>query len=266
MSANRIKLLLAVSAIVLFVLLFLAPKTRDAKPDEVKPGAGMPTAATLDVYLTTAEKNLSKDVFTKYKALQVDDSIIAFWTALRRPDLAAYFVEKKAAASKSAATWFEAGNRYYYAVQFMQDQSESSALMQSAARAFSKGLELEPTNTDAKIMLASTYVDSGSDPMKGISILREIEKVDSNNVKLQLSFAFFSLRSGQLDKAIARFKKVLVIDPSYIEAYIRLAEVYEQQGNKEGTIEMLELYASKTEDATARTEIEQVIKQLKETN
>ncbi len=266
MSATKIKLLLAVRAIVLFVLLFLAPKTRDSKPEELKPSAGMSTAATLDIYLSTAEKNLSKDVLVKYKALRVTDSIIAFWTTLRRPDLAAHFVEKKAAESKSAASWFEAGNRYYYAVQFMQDQSESSALMQCAARAFSKGLELEPTNTDAKIMLASTYVDSGSDPMKGISILREIEKVDSNNVKLQLSFAFFSLRSGQFDKAIARFKKVLVIDPTYLEAYIRLAEVYEQQGNKEGTIEMLELYASKTEDSVARTEIEQIIKQLKETN
>ena len=35
---------------------------------------------------------------------------------------------------------------------------------------------------------------------------------------------------------------------------------------KEGTIEMLEKFAAKTEDETARNEVETVIKQIKETN
>jgi lipopolysaccharide biosynthesis regulator YciM len=73
------------------------------------------------------------------------------------------------------------------------------------------------------------------------------------------------MKSGQTDKAIARFKKVLKIDPAYLEAYLHLADAYEQQGNKEGTIEMLEQYVSKTEDAMVRLEVSKYIKQLKET-
>jgi len=52
-------------------------------------------------------------------------------------------------------------------------------------------------------------------------------------VKLQLTFAFFSVKSQQWDKAIRRFNNVLKIDPLYIEAYLHLADAYEQQGQKE---------------------------------
>lgn len=264
MRTGTVKVLLVSGAIGLFVLLFFVPRNTVAKVE--KPEQPVLATASLDVYVSTAIKNLPEDLKASYNKITNNDSLMSFWSSKRRPDLAAYFAEKKARESKLAKDWFDAGNRFYYSVQFTQDQTEVPVLLQCASRSFSKGLELEPGNSDAKIMLASTYVEGGSDPMKGISLLREVEKVDSNNVKLQLSFAFFSVRSGQLDKAIARFKKVLVIDPSYLEAYLHMADAYEQQGNKEGTIEMLEQYALKTDDVTARLEVEKYIKQLKETN
>jgi Tfp pilus assembly protein PilF len=96
-----------------------------------------------------------------------------------------------------------------------------------------------------------------------LALLREVEKTDSNNVKLQLTFAFFSVKSQQWDKAIKRFDKVLEIDPLYIEAYLHLADAYEQQGQTNKTIEMLEKYASLTEDAMAKQEVLKYIEQLK---
>jgi len=99
--------------------------------------------------------------------------------------------------------------------------------------------------------------------MEGVSLLKEVEKTDSNNVKLQLTFAFLSVKSGQTDKAIERFNKVLQLDPTYIEAYLHLADIYEQQGKVDKTIEVLEQYATKTNDPTAKLEVEKYIKQLK---
>jgi len=133
-------------------------------------------------------------------------------------------------------------------------------------RCFEKSLALDPKNTDAKIMLASCYVEGGSNPMEGISKLKEVEKTDSNNVKLQLAFAFFSVKSRQWDKAVSRFNKVLKVDSNYIEAYLHLADAYEQQGDEHNTIEVLKKYASKTNDVTARIEIEKYIKQLEQTH
>ena len=73
------------------------------------------------------------------------------------------------------------------------------------------------------------------DEVGGVEILKEVEKTDSNNVNLQLNFAFFSEKSGQWDRAIRRFQKVLVIQPDFIEAYLHLADAYEQQGQKNKT-------------------------------
>jgi lipopolysaccharide biosynthesis regulator YciM len=188
---------------------------------------------------------------------------VFFWYKLKRPDLAAFYTEELAKKESKVANWLKAGNRYYYAIQFIQDKTAIPVLYQSASRCFAKGLELEPNNVDAKIMLASCYVEGSEDPMEGIKRLKEIEKTDSNNVKLQLTFAFFSVKSGQLDKAITRFNNVIKIDSNYIEAYLHLADAYEQKNNTEKTIEMLEKYSAKTTDVTARIEIEKYIQQLK---
>ena len=270
-GATKKQLLILAGAAVLFVLLFIAPKMPPASAPEENKAGGMaagPAASNADVsvYLTQASKALTGDdktTFDDFVKKNAFDSLVSFWDKMKRPDLASYYAEKKAAASNQAALWFTAGNRYYYAIQFTRDKSEVPVLYQSAMRSFEKGLALEPGNTDARIMLASTQVEGGSDPMKGIAAMREIEKTDSNNVKLQLSFAFFSVKSGQMDRAIDRFKKVIRIDSNYIEAYLHLADAYEQRQDKENTILMLEQYARRTGDMTARMEINKYIQQLR---
>jgi predicted Zn-dependent protease len=269
MSAKQTQVTLIVGALVLFVLLFIAPKVaphEEADHDHAAEKVKVNMNANLDVYVSTALKNLEparKTVVEGLMQAKKSDSIAAFWDQLKRPDLASVYVEQKAQQSGKAEDWFKAGNRYYYSVQFTQDKTEVPVLYQSAIRCFSNGLKTDPKNTDARIMLASCYVEGTAEPMEGISLLKEIEKTDSNNVKLQLSFAFFSVKSGQVDKAIARFNKVLQVDSNYIEAYLHLADAYEQQGNTAKTIEALEKYSSKTTDPTARVEINKYIQQLK---
>jgi len=99
--------------------------------------------------------------------------------------------------------------------------------------------------------------------MKGIGMLKEVEKTDSNNVNLQLNFAFFSEKSGQWDRAIARFQKVLRIKPDFIEAYLHLADAYQQKGDKLKAIESLEKYVTLVDDVTIKTEIQDYINKLK---
>lgn len=276
MSPKLVKIVLTVSGLLLFVLLFIAPKTGSGSKSPEEPAkkqiAAMPDAnANVEMYLKmatgTLEVNLKENYETLLKQSPANrdflDSLVKFWDRLKRPDLASYFAEKKAQQLNSAESWFTAGNRYYYSVQFTRDETERPVLYQSAIRSFRNGLKLQPDNNDAKIMLASCYVEGTPAPMEGISLLKEVEKSDSNNVKLQLSFAFFSVKSGQMDKAISRFNKVLQIDPTYIEAYLHLADIYEQMNNVDKTIEVLELYAAKTNDPTAKIEIEKYIKQLK---
>lgn len=276
MSPKHVKIVLSGGALVLFVLLFIAPKVVssnevETSQNESKSVAALNLNATVEVYLNMALKALDADSKAKVnqytlastKQLFYLDSLSKLWDRVKRPDLASYVLEQKAIKSNTASDWFTAGNRYYFSVQFINDETERPILFQSAIRCFKNGLKIDPKNTDSKIMMASCYVEGTEAPMEGISLLKEVEKIDSNNVKLQLTFAFFSVKSGQTDKAISRFNKVLSIDSTYIEAYLHLADIYEQQNNIDKTINALEKYASKTNDPTAKLEVEKYIKQLK---
>ena len=269
---TQIGLLLA--ALVLFVLLFLAPKTPSVhKTDAEVVNVNDLNKSTIEDYLLKQVNSLKSEDKELYESLikqasksTIDTafiSVVKFWDKFKFPDLASFFVEKIANKVQTSDAFLKAGNRYYYSIRFINDTKEVEILYQSAIRCFNKAIEKDANNTDAKIQLASCYVEDGKDPMRGISLLREIEKTDSNNVKLQLSFAFFSVKSGQFDKAIQRFNKILLIDPLFFEVYLHLADVHERQGDKNKTIEMLTKYVSVTDDATAKQEIIKYIQQLK---
>ena len=268
--ARKTQLGLVILSLCLFVLLFLAPKTHKGKPTSKL--EALPVA-TIESFLNIGTKNLSSEDKKSYDLLlsaatasSIDTAfvpLVQFWDKQKRPDLASYFVEKIAIRKQQSVSFYKAGDRYYFSIRFVKDNSEVPALYQSAIRCYQTALEKDPKYIDAKIQLAACYVEGTQDPMRGITLLREVEKTDSNNVKLQMNFAFFSIKSQQWDKAIKRFQKVLQIDPLFIEAYLHLADAYEQQGDKNKTIEMLQKYASITEDAMAKEEVLKYIDQLK---
>lgn len=273
-SLNKLQITIILFSVLLFVLLYFANKTPETKAEELatkgKPMNGAGMQAFVDAKTNTLPDSLKK-VYTLLNAtLQKDiknpislDSMISFWDRIMQPDVAAFYTEKKAESIKTAEAWFKAGERYYYAVRFLKQPEQMEAVYQQAMFCFEKGLEKEPNNVDARIKLASCYVDGTGDPMKGIGMLREIEKTDSNNVDLQLAFAAFSSKSGQLDKAVKRFEKVIQLKPDYLEAYLYLADAYEQLGNKPKTIETLQKYADLVPDKEAKNEIKKYIDKLK---
>lgn len=271
MSTKATIIALIAGATGLFVLLFIAPKTNfEAYAAKKEAPSAQKKAfdanANLDFYLRNAVKVLSNELKTSYDhfySKQLNDSLISFWLKQKRPDLAAHFEEKKAMMHNTDSAALKSGNRYYYSVQFVKDETEAPVLFACAAKMYNKSLSLNPSNFDAKLMLASCYLEASSSPMDGISLLRELERADSNNVKLQLTFAFFSLKSGQNDKALQRFNKALRIDSNNIEIYLHLADVHERLGNTEQTILALKQYAKRTTDVTAKLEIEKYIEQLK---
>ena len=102
---------------------------------------------------------------------------------------------------------------------------------------FERSLVLNPENDSAKVGLGATYLFGFSDkPMEGIMKIREVVEKDSANVYGQMTLGQASMLSGQLDKAVERFLKVVRLDPKNLEAMLSLADVYEQQGNKSNAV------------------------------
>ncbi len=273
MPANKTQIAVISGSIVLTVLLLFAnttiPKKEEVKNSEHSSpnGAGMLTLVeNAKASLTTSQKKemigLEEAVKSSPDKKKAFETIISQWDSLRQPAVAAYYMEQAAMTSPNEKNWSEAGNRFYAATRFAKD-AEKPVLYSKAMACFEKTLELNPKNVEAKINLGACYVEGSPEPMKGIGMLREVEKTDSNNVDLQLNFAFFSEKSGQWDRAIKRFEKVLVIQPDFIEAYLHLADAYQQKGDKAKAIENLEKYLARVDDVTVKTEIEGYINKLK---
>jgi len=63
---------------------------------------------------------------------------------------------------------------------------------------------------------------NGANPMAGITMLREMVAEDSTNVDAHYYLGLFSVKSGQLDKDIARFEKVIALRPDDIKYQVEV--------------------------------------------
>ncbi len=207
------------------------------------------------------DKNIQAAVQQYQKKEITIDSLILYLNKKQLPQLSAYFEEIKNIHSPIDTIWFHIGKNYYDALGFASDLSETEPILASAARCFNRAISFNEKNTNAKIMLASCYMQTNN-PMLGIQMLKEIEKTDSSNVLLQMQLAEFSLRSNQLDKAIQRYKKALALDTNRIEIYAYLSEIYIQKKDTFESIQFLRKFAAKISDTVLKNSIHQYIYQL----
>jgi len=127
----------------------------------------------------------------------------------------------------------------------LRGQSDVQLKSWMATRArelFEKILELNPGNDSAKVGLGSCYIfgGMGPNPMQGILMIREVAERDPHNMYAQMMLGIGGVMTGQFDKAIDRFKKVIDHQPGNLEAILNLAEAYEQKGDKASAIQWYE--------------------------
>jgi Tfp pilus assembly protein PilF len=67
-----------------------------------------------------------------------------------------------------------------------------------------------------------------------------------------VNLGYFAIKSGQFDKAEERFNKVLEVDPTYIDAYLYLADMHEKQQKPDLAIASLKEYKNKVDRPTAQ--------------
>jgi tetratricopeptide (TPR) repeat protein len=188
------------------------------------------------------------------------DNVVAALDTLQKPAAAAFYSQIKARQTNSKADWNKTAERYYVGSKYYPS---AKVLVDSAIQSYGRVLALDPNDLGAKTGLGVCYVEGTSNPMQGIGLLQEVLRADSNYVDALLNLGNFAMTSGQYDKAISRFTKVLKLKPAYILLYVRIAEAYEKQGDKAKTIEYLEKYVKMEDDVMLRTSIQNEINKLK---
>ncbi len=150
---------------------------------------------------------------------------------------------------------------------FVEKPQEKVYLANEGRELFEKALDINPANDSSAVGLGGCYMygaskGKGDSPMTGISKVREVAAKDSTDMFAQRMLGIGGLISGQLDKAAMRFEKVAAAEPNNIEIQFKLAETYENLGDKPNAIKWYTAIMNKSKIPEMRTELAKRIKQL----
>lgn len=150
-------------------------------------------------------------------------------------------------------------NRYF------SDSQDSSSLFyaKNAISYYEKVIQLNPANLDAKAGLGWCTALSSPAPMKGIIMLRETAEANPEHELSQYYLGLLSVKSGQFEKAISRFEKVLQINSENFNVLLPLAESYAQTGKKNEAIKVLESLKSKNPGKELIQKSDELLRTLK---
>ncbi|WP_069660556.1 tetratricopeptide repeat protein [Arcticibacter eurypsychrophilus] len=184
------------------------------------------------------------------------------WDDVNQPAPSAFYNEQIAEKENTLSAWLKTGDLFSSAYSSTKDTLIQPALVAKALVSYQKALDLNPKSLDAKTGLGVAYVSGTPEPMKGITLLLEVVKEDPKNVKANLNLGLFSIKSGQFDKGVIRFKNVLE-KQQLPDAWFYLATCYENLGQKKEAIQAYETSKTLAADPGFSTYIDQRIQTLK---
>lgn len=185
------------------------------------------------------------------------------WEEAGHKLIAAHYYMQIAERLNTEGNWNKAGLKYYEYATLSNDSVSQMFAVQKAIDAYQRVVEINPENLEAKNEMALCYVQNDLDVMRGVQLLLDIVKRDSNNVKANYSLGMLSRRSGQWEKARMRFEKLTRLDPASSEAYFYLGEALTNMGRKKEAISAYESSKSLIDDPASKQEIDKIIEDLK---
>ncbi|HEX6168596.1 MAG TPA: tetratricopeptide repeat protein [Chitinophagaceae bacterium] len=130
---------------------------------------------------------------------------------------------------------------------------------------FERSLRINDKNDSTIVGLGACYIfgNLADNPMEGILKVRQVVERDSTNIFAQVVLGHGSLISGQYERAIDRFGKVLTLQPQNLEAILMMAEVYERKADKANAIKWYSNALPLAPNTNMKTALEKRIEELK---
>jgi len=129
---------------------------------------------------------------------------------------------------------------------------------------FERSLKINPQNDSSLVGLGASYIFGGiaDNPMEGIQKIMQVVEKDSNNIFAQTILGHGSVISGQYDRAISRFERVIKLEPENLEAIMMLAEVYERKADKISAIRWYRRAGELVKNPELKAELKRRIEEL----
>lgn len=150
---------------------------------------------------------------------------------------------------------------------YFASRTPSESVLDTAKTEAAPAPESEATETltvDQKVAKAVEIIEGGTEPpMQAVVLLREAIAEDSNNVAANYWLGEFSVMSGQHEKAIGRYKKVLQLQPDNTDVCAKLAMAYKNAGKPEEGIAVIETFLSTHPQKEITEQLTSVLNELK---
>lgn len=253
---NKKQIIVITSVILLFGMMLMLDIQGLVKPgegEETQSAATTPTPTDVksvsleEVSKTSMEglnaslKSLISDLESQLKSASDDEKLELYkklaqqWDDVNLTTPSSLYYELIAEKEPNFEAWLKAGDKFTDAYQQSMDTLVQPVLVQKAINSYQKADKLKPNTLEVKTGLGIAYVSGTPNPMKGITLLLDVVKQDPKNLKANLNLGLFSMKSGQFDKAVERFKTVIEIAPS-AEAWFYLASSYESMNRNADAI------------------------------
>ena len=279
-------LILIFAGIVVIAGLFFFGKTTTPKKQTESPAAASAAVTTFNIkafidslkttlpanqslYVTKLENGVSRgDVPTQQ--VQAYNSLANFFKdSLKSFEPYAYYISESAKLDNSEKNLTFAAQLFLEALRAEHDPSKLAWETSVAVELFERAIKLAPENQELKIGLGSSYIFGtarNGDPqqtMKGIQELLSVVRKDSANMKAQFVLGVGGFVSGQYDKSIERFTKVIASQPDNMEAVAFLADTYAAKGDKENAVKWYNISKRLANNPAYSKEVDERIKMLK---
>lgn len=177
------------------------------------------------------------------------------------PQISSHYFEEVAMKNPTEKAWINTAFRYYDSFRITGDSALRKFFVEKAIDSYQKVLEINPGNLDAKTDLGLCYAEGTSAPMEGIKLLREVVTSDPEHEMAQYNLGILSVKSGQYDKAVERFEKVILINPANNEARFLLGRTYSLIGKNELALRNLNMI-KETGNSRLNDEVNNLINQI----
>jgi tetratricopeptide (TPR) repeat protein len=278
MSQRNLQIAVVSVSVLLFAFLYFGGRTTPKSRSDIEKTRALQaeSSTSIDMIISSAKADLTKEQLVNIVEiesglpLQLTDSLRAEsykglsreWNSLSRFDIGGIYAQKVAEIFDTEESWSITGTTFGMGQKNAADEKVRTFCVEQAVTAFNKAIELNPNEVQHKINLALVYVET-SQPMQGISMLRDLANKNPKNTSVLLALGQLSVRSGQYDKAIERYQEVVTIEANNLRAYYALAQLYQSLGRTEDAVKAYNKCLEISDDDKFKSDIQQNIKKLK---
>jgi len=196
-------------------------------------------------------------------AFDATHNLIHFWDSLERFDISGFYYNRLFERNGSEFNLMNASQRFYEQGRIVADSAARQYYMSTAEKGFKKAYEMNPKNLDAKVGRALCIVENRNRIMEGVPLLREVLQEDSTNIMATYTLGLLQIESGQLEKALVSFEKLVSLQPFNGEFYFYLADVQQKTGDRKQAILNYEKAKMLAPNDETRHAIDDILKEIK---